>query len=328
MAPTNTARCSQCESDVKDNSPAISCSVCISWFHKGCSGLTSKEFNKQATMWKKSSITTWICDLCQDSNSTHSDGKVRHPRDRLSIGPGTVNITPRNLTQQSEDIHHVHDSPHNGQVSLNDIMDKLIKMESQYSILLMKYEDQIKINMELRAEIADMKQRFETNVGTPNVDSGTVINESIHELNQRQIRQRNLMIFGMKEETLPKGVSRNEIDTTSATNIILKVFPQAQLDSIKVFRVGRESSTKNRPMKVILDSPRDVANIIRHASELKKVDTYRGITLSYDRTPKQIEEYKNMKATMSLRLQNGESNLKIKYIGGIPRIVKMNNHLN
>lgn len=41
-----------------------------------------------------------------------------------------------------------------------------------------------------------------------------------------------------------------------------------------------------------------------------------------------MEEYKNLKATMTSRLQNGESNLKIKYIDGVPRIVKMNNNFN
>lgn len=41
-----------------------------------------------------------------------------------------------------------------------------------------------------------------------------------------------------------------------------------------------------------------------------------------DQTPHQIAKFKNLKDELALRMSNGESNLKIKYIKGMPKIVE------
>ena len=79
---------------------------------------------------------------------------------------------------------------------------------------------------------------------------------------------------------------------------------------------------------MVLDSRNDVVSIVRHAKELKKHGSYRNISLSFDKTPQQVAEYKALRATLDKRLQNGEPNLKIKYINGFPKIVSTNDNLN
>lgn len=324
MAPdcSNNLKCSHCEKIIKENSPSISCCVCLSWFHKGCSELTAREFNRQVTLWKKSGETTWTCNSCQSSSIVDPRAGPTSSRNRLSIGPGATITSPKNISDDN-DIGRQNDN----QVSLRDIMDKLIGMESRYLDLLGKYDEQVRINADLRSEIAEIKRQLLVNnegtVGKHRM-ADDLVGESVREFSERQSRQKNLLIFGANENNSPDGQSRKDSDTALATDVILKAYPDVKLQDVKVFRIGRQDPLKKRPIKVVLGSANDVSAIIRHANQLKKLDQYKQYSLSFDRTPKQIAEYKALKETLLLRSQKGENNLKIKYIGGIPKIVTLN----
>lgn len=203
-------------------------------------------------------------------------------------------------------------------------MDKLIKMDSKYDILLSKYEEQMKINAELKKEIADVRRELSLYKDNPTstVMPSEMVSETVHELNERLLREKNLMIFGAAE------LESGESDNTLVSDIILKAHPEANISNIKIFRIGRVNTTAPRPIKVILESSSEVKSIIRRAKELKKVQLYNNIYLSFDRTRKQIDEYKALKGKLEARLRGGETNLKIKYFNGCPRIVKLDGDLN
>ena len=136
------------------------------------------------------------------------------------------------------------------------------------------------------------------------------------------------MIFGASESVASDGRSVIEADIVLASDILRKTNPDANIQGIKVFRVGRENPAKIRPMKVVLQSSNEVKSLIRRAKELKKNDLYKNISLSFDRTSKQIDEYKAMKRNLDSRIQSGETGLVIKYMSGCPKIVKIGNSLN
>lgn len=301
-------------------------------------------------MWKKSNETTWTCDACAShaqsgskETTTKSDSipkssqtdvlpsrTTRQTRNRLSIGPGVGIVqhedhSPDEIQASTHTLQNL-----DAQVSLNDIMKKLIQMETQYHVLLTKYEEQIKITSKLQSEIDDLrrKQSDGNDGGAPGATTNEVVRESFQELSERQRRQNNIMIFGVLEDAPSEGQTRHQLDTVTATDIILKAYSDAKVENIKVFRVGRENHLKARPIKVILESSVDVKAVIRRAKEVRKIDFYKNISLGYDRTPKQIEEYKQLRTTMDSRLLNGETNLKIKYYNGFPKIIKMKGNLN
>lgn len=336
MAPESAknVKCSHCEGSIRVNSPSISCALCLSWFHKGCSGLSASGFNKQASLWKKNKETTWTCPPCQDlakasakENTDHIASGSRSSTGRLSIGPGVIAFD-----RNGEDKAESQIPQHSRNVSLNDIMDKLNRMESRYDVLLAKYEEQMKINADLKAEIADIRMKLHN--GSDSDESPTIssyndlMSESIREMSERQLRQKNLIIFGLNEATPTDINTRGELDVITAKDIIHKCFPGANTQQLKVFRIGREQPSKKRPIKVILQSANEVRDIIRNVNEIKKLDKYKNISLSFDKTPKQIEEYKALKETLTARLRNGETNIKIKYINGFPKIVNSNLNLN
>lgn len=60
---------------------------------------------------------------------------------------------------------------------------------------------------------------------------------------------------------------------------------------------------------------------VKNAKNLKNTETFKNITLSFDKTPKQMEHYKQIRNELQNRLKDGE-HVIIKYIHGVATIVK------
>lgn len=327
MAPSKSKqpRCSRCEKAISVNFPSISCCACLSWYHKGCSELTNTEFNKQVSLWNKSKETTWTCSTCLDVSNPQSDNSMfTGTTNRRSIGPGAV--PPQDIPQEvsSPSVH--------SQVTLRDIMAKLLQIESQYTDLLSKYENQIKINAELRSEIADIKRNLSVDI-----DSGGAAASADHqgssrdvfsEFHDRERRKNNFIIFGQPDSNAEPNAENDKI---TALDIINNLMPNNQIDpaSIKVFRLGKFFTGKSRPMKVVCGSSEVASKVLLNAKCLKTKPGLSNLSLSSDKTPRQLQEYRETKQRLMDRLAAGETNLKIKYINGSPRIVTTDaNHLN
>ena len=95
---------------------------------------------------------------------------------------------------------------------------------------------------------------------------------------------------------------------------------------LKVSRLGKFDSTPNkrsRPIKVVFSSEANVISTLKKLKKLKlkSIQKFAKISIFRDRTPMQIKIYNDVKTELNNRLQNGESNLKIKFIKGIPNII-------
>ena len=90
--------------------------------------------------------------------------------------------------------------------------------------------------------------------------------------------------------------------------------------------MGKLDPTKSstRPLKVYLDKENTVHDIIRNAKNPKNSNNLKNVKISLDRTPRQVQNYKNLKNKLDERISNGETDIQIKYIRGIPTIVSLN----
>lgn len=91
-----------------------------------------------------------------------------------------------------------------------------------------------------------------------------------------------------------------------------------------VFRIGTYIQNKIRPMKIVLQSEKDVHIIIRNTKKLRGATDYGNISVTFDRTPKQLSRYKSLQVELRERVASGESNLKLRYVSGVPTIVTLN----
>jgi hypothetical protein len=62
--------------------------------------------------------------------------------------------------------------------------------------------------------------------------------------------------------------------------------------------------------------------VLRNKNKLINSDLPRSISISDDKTSKQLEYLKNLRTELQLRRDNGEDNITIKYVKGIPSFIE------
>ncbi|KAK9696365.1 hypothetical protein QE152_g31945 [Popillia japonica] len=128
---------------------------------------------------------------------------------------------------------------------------------------------------------------------SPKVDC--IMEEIIDEMNERQIRKKKIILFGVLEQS-------DDLDDA------------AQQANWKIFRLRKQLSAqvRPRPIKAIMDNEEISYAAIRKAKTLKNISKYKNAFISSDKTPMQIRLYNDAKAEVRTRVANGEKNLKIK----------------
>lgn len=119
-------------------------------------------------------------------------------------------------------------------------------------------------------------------------------------------------------------VSRKKEDEYIVSDILLKILPEFQTNNLKPVRLGRYNQDKIRPIKVPLESEKLVHDVIHKRKALKNTESYKHVSVSFDRTPRQIELYRSVKSQLMDQINSGDKNYHIKYINGIPKIVPLN----
>lgn len=174
---------------------------------------------------------------------------------------------------------------------------------------------------EFRRELDDFKSKFNE---IKNNDD-TLFEEIITEVNERSKRKCNLVIFGLPEQEQNIPPSQQEsAEKDDISNILHIIRPNITLHDIKPVRVGRYCEGKHRPIKIKFNSEQIVSDIVYNAKMLKTSRYNKKVSISFDRTPKQLSYYKKIKGELNTRLASGETNLKIKYVNGIPKIIALN----
>lgn len=149
-------------------------------------------------------------------------------------------------------------------------------------------------------------------------------NEIFEEIYERESRKKNIIVFGKPEiRQLSNTQNSFQEEKTTTLDIIKSVCPNLDIkvDDIQLYRLGRPNEVKPRPVKVIFSSNNIASTIISQAKHLKTSQQFSHISISSDKTPRQMEDYRRIKQQLNERIQAGESNIKIKHINGIPKIV-------
>lgn len=138
----------------------------------------------------------------------------------------------------------------------------------------------------------------------------------LSELNDQNNRKRNILIAGIQETKSNNVEERRHLDKAEimkTINLISENCPEPT----KIIRVGKYKSHENRAIKVCFESEDTAKYILRNKSKLKSME----IKVFADQTPYQQTRFKKLKDELTRRTEEGESNLIIKYVKDIPRIV-------
>lgn len=145
--------------------------------------------------------------------------------------------------------------------------------------------------------------------------------EILNELYDLQSRANNIIVFNLPE--LNSENSENFSDMSQLKNLFSDSGLNLQI--IKAHRLGKPISNRPRPLKVTLPNASDTFSILRSQSKLRGSQKWPDIRFSSDRSAKQREFMSNLREELRKRRENGEKDIIIKYIKGIPTIIYSKN---
>uniref|UniRef100_A0A6P7H5J1 Uncharacterized protein LOC114346430 n=1 Tax=Diabrotica virgifera virgifera TaxID=50390 RepID=A0A6P7H5J1_DIAVI len=109
-----------------------------------------------------------------------------------------------------------------------------------------------------------------------------------------------IVVFNVNESKMKTQQDRNDEDLTTV-NKILENF-DIDRKSIKVFRLGKFTPMKTRPIKVILPSKEKVMSVLKNKQLIKEA----GIKIFADQTNQQREYYKKVQNELQNLIDSGD----------------------
>lgn len=173
--------------------------------------------------------------------------------------------------------------------------------------------------LELTIKITDLEKKLESAAkGDLNNSFEEIVNESV----ERMRRSKNIIVHGVAE---PSGelAGRKASDATKVGDILSVVLPNEVVVPKSVFRIGKGEGNRIRPLKIVLDDSDMALKILKNKRKLA-TSSHRNINITNDKTPREIDYIRRLSDELKEREDKGESNLTIKYLRGIPKIVEKN----
>ncbi|PZC78580.1 hypothetical protein B5X24_HaOG202039 [Helicoverpa armigera] len=175
-------------------------------------------------------------------------------------------------------------------------------------------EDKIK---HIECEISQIKNQQHKN--SPPAESLSLSYEHlILEMKERCEREHNIVIVGIPEITDQNSIARQKHDNEEVIKITKMLVEDCPIP-IKCLRLGKYSPTKNRAIKVQFNNNNTPKQLLQNKSKLPD-----NMRLFSDQTPSQRKYLLSLRDEMNKRIENGEKDLTIKYVKGVPSITKIN----
>lgn len=146
------------------------------------------------------------------------------------------------------------------------------------------------------------------------------VEPAIAEIYERESRMSNILIFGVPEPHKEPREIRQGREKEAVIHHLKLCNGDAKLANIRFHRIGRYSEAGTRPIKVMFPSREEAQQILRYRNNMPRET---GVYIKHDLTKLQREALKKLIATLEDRKSKGESNIGIRYLSGVPRIVKI-----
>ena len=176
---------------------------------------------------------------------------------------------------------------------------------------------------DMRAEISSLSERVkvleERSPITSAQTSAPSAQDILEQLHDREVRAKNIIIFGLPEPQEPTSELAREADAAGAW-AILGEFNPLEVRVQVTNRIGKSGNAHIRPLCVRLCSAEDVKIVLSNKHR------YKGpFKITENKTKLERETLTQLRAKLRELHEQGESHMTIRYIRGAPRIVP-NNH--
>lgn len=157
-------------------------------------------------------------------------------------------------------------------------------------------------------DISEIRERVSA-LESVEPDSASIIDDVCLEMLDKMRRAHNILLHGFPEATA---------DTDELVNINTLLQNNSNLPlATSAMRLGNRIENKTRPLKLKFSSPACVNTLFKN----KTFFDSNKLKISNDQTPRERAFLLNLRTELNERILDGERNLTIKYVNGIPKIV-------
>lgn len=200
---------------------------------------------------------------------------------------------------------------------IQSIKSKLLIQENTSSVILNKLETLTSDILSLKNENIDLRKEIDilrnkscnhTSISSPDLNNLDIVQE----LNERESKCRNIIIFNANEQEDDKPLINNLF-----SNLKLKFTFKS------TSRVGKLSN-KPRPIRIELNSADDVLHLLKSKRDLYNTSDYKHLWITTDLTQYQRRILSSMKTERDRRNVSDNNKWYIRYIRGNPNLVQKN----
>ena len=141
------------------------------------------------------------------------------------------------------------------------------------------------------------------------------VSEVLEDQREKEEKKNSMIVFNIPESGEGEGADtekERELDVVNVKKVLNFVNPEVNVETLNestVFRLGQKKNTKGRkprPLRVIFDKPELRSKLIKEAKKLKNHSTFKGVGLSFDKTRKELDQERKLKAELIERRNKGD----------------------
>jgi len=325
MAPTNSddfSECRICEKSLNSKTdPFVACDVCNSLVHGECTGLQRKMIRDSAT-FKKAGFK-WTCKPCtvmaaneglgltdDEAESTPLENKLRQIE---RIMNELKDLFRRECNKVRSEFQHEVEGMRREVESLKDGLEKATADT--------KYLKEFVMNLvpSCGDSVSESNDPPPERPWSEVVSKGRTLGENLKnlgsgphpahqnsivttiELNEREKRSKNIILYGVPEEVDEPTPSKAKLVQVLDDRYRVDL---REVDIMHALRLGKIVKDSPRPLKVILATRDAVDRIISGASHL--IPKGKRWEVSRDQTPLQRQDYNNLKSQLCTIREQGK----------------------
>lgn len=249
-------KCKICKNKVHRNDKALSCDVCLQWWHATkCLKLTEDVYNVYS-----SDNTSWFCDNCKGASKGLRNHMV-FMQQRIEDLESKVKILEEQAISREE---------------ASDIITEELRNEETTQL----------IEEAVNKKIEEIKPKE-----TKKTEVLHTVKEYISDLSDADRRASNLIIHKLEESTAEAKEDQENEDKTRVTEILKAIKDDLQAETIKkITRLGQKQDNA-RPILVQLDNKTTSSFLIKNAKKLKDTEWSVGIGMDLPKTIRQVRKF-------------------------------------
>lgn len=238
--------------------------------------------------------------------------------DMMALLTATSNLQKENIDRLCHDVATIKDDVHGFSKTIEHIIKEQETLKSDMANLKITNNNFTERFEALHCEINSIQNHLKPSASLTNDRE-----ELMSEINERNLRAKNIIIVGIPEAASSAVAERLEHDKKEVLKIIAAIhttYPEPE----RILRLGKFKAGVTRPLKVCFQADKTAKMVLRNKKNLK-LDN---IKIYSDQTISQRKYLEHLKKELQSRIANGETDLQIKYIKDVPKIIKTEENIN